>query len=135
MLLDVIEHVPKPRNLLKSIISLLKDNGRIFITVPNSVSLRKRLSVLGGKTNYANYEEFFDEENYRGHWREYSIDDIKTMSKKIGFKIEYLSGFNGIIPKGSLKFFFFKYFLFLYKLIIKIDISLSDTLGVTIKKV
>ncbi len=134
LLLDVIEHIPKPKRLLKSIINLLNKDGRIFITVPNSVSIRKRLSVLVGKTNYANYDEFYDEDNYRGHWREYSIGDIKKMTKKIGFKIEFISGFNGIIPKGNLKYFFFKNFLYLYKLIIKLDYSLSDTIGVIIKK-
>ena len=134
LLLDVIEHIPRPKSLLKSIIDLLDTNGRIFITVPNSVSIRKRLSVLVGKTNYANYDEFYDEDNYRGHWREYSIGDIKKMTKKIGFKIEFISGFNGIIPKGNLKYFFFKYFLYLYKLIIKFDSSLSDTIGIIIKK-
>ena len=134
LLLDVIEHIPRPKSLLKSIIDLLDTNGRIFITVPNSVSIRKRLSVLVGKTNYANYDEFYDEDDYRGHWREYSIDDLKKMTKKIGFKIEFISGFNGIIPKGNLKYFFFKYFLYLYKLIIKFDSSLSDTIGIIIKK-
>ncbi len=134
LLLDVIEHIPRPKSLLKSIINLLDTNGRIFITVPNSVSIRKRLSVLVGKTNYANYDEFYDEDDYRGHWREYSIDDLKKMTKKISFDIEFISGFNGIIPKGNLKYFFFKYFLYLYKLIIKFDSSLSDTIGIIIKK-
>ena len=134
LLLDIIEHVPKPKDLFNKVKDLLNDNGKILITVPNSVSLRKRLSVLIGKTNYAIYDEFFDEDDFRGHWREYSIDDLRILSKKINFKIKSTSGFNGIIPKGKIKFFFFKYFLFIYKFLIKIDISLSDTLGVLLEK-
>lgn len=134
LLLDVIEHVPQPKKLFNTILKLLNDNGKILITVPNSVSIRKRLTVLMGKTNYTNYDEFYSEDNFRGHWREYSIEDLKQLSKQIKFEIKSVSGFNGIIPKGKFKFFLFKYFLFLYKLIIKIDISLSDTLGVILEK-
>ncbi len=106
LLLDVLEHIPNPKSFLKDVFEFLDESSSLIITVPNSVSLRKRFSVMMGKTNYAFYDEYFDEEPFRGHWREYNIDDIKKLSKKINCKISHLEGINAIIPKNKILFFF-----------------------------
>ena len=134
LLLDVLEHVPSPKNFLSSVFKYINKNGHLVITVPNSVSLRKRLSVMLGKTNYASYNEFFDEVPFRGHWREYSIEDIRSLSKKINCKIKHLEGINAIIPKNKFLFLLYKKLNFIYNLIIKLFPSLSDTLCVILEK-
>ena len=134
LLLDVLEHVPNPKSFLENLFKFLDKNSSLIITVPNSVSLRKRISVIMGKTNYASYEEFFDEEPFRGHWREYSIEDISSLSKKINCEINHLEGINAIIPKNKFLFFLYKKFNFVYNLLIKLFPSLSDTLCVILKK-
>jgi 2-polyprenyl-3-methyl-5-hydroxy-6-metoxy-1,4-benzoquinol methylase len=134
LLLDVLEHVPNPKSFLKSLFNFLDKNSSLIITVPNSVSLRKRISVIMGKTNYASYEEFFNEEPFRGHWREYSIEDVSSLSKKINFEINHLEGINAIIPKNKFLFFLYKKFNFAYNLLIKLFPSLADTLCVILKK-
>ena len=134
LLLDVLEHVPSPKDFLNSVLKYLNKNGYLVVTVPNSVSLRKRLSVMLGKTNYASYDEFFDEVPFRGHWREYSIEDILCLSGKINFKIDYLKGINAIIPKNKIQFFLYSKFTFFYNFLIKLFPSLSDTICVVMKK-
>ena len=134
LLLDVLEHVPNPKFFLTNLFKFLKSNSYIVITLPNSVSLRKRISVLFGKTNYASYEEYYEEDPFRGHWREYSMSDIKTLSKKINFKIELLDGINAIIPRNKILYFFYTKLRFFYNLLIKIFPSLADTICVVLKK-
>lgn len=134
LLLDVLEHIPNPKSFLKDLFEFLDESSSLIITVPNSVSLRKRISVMTGKTNYASYEEYFDEEPFRGHWREYNIDDIKILSKKINCKINRLDGINAIIPKNKILFYLYKNFKFLYDFLIKIFPSLADTLCVVLNK-
>lgn len=134
LLLDVLEHVPDPKSFLKNLFEFLDENSNLIITVPNSVSLRKRISVMLGKTNYASYNDFFDEVPFRGHWREYSIEDIRSLSKKINCEIKHLEGINAIIPKNKFLFLLYKKFNFAYNLLIKLFPSLSDTLCVILKK-
>ena len=134
LLLDVLEHVPTPKTFVKNLLNFLDKDSYLIITVPNSVSLRKRISVLIGRTNYASYEDFFDEESFRGHWREYSMQDIKTLSRKINYKIIHLEGINAIIPNNKLLFFLYKKFNFIYNILIKAFPSLADTICVILKK-
>ncbi|WP_262590197.1 class I SAM-dependent methyltransferase [Candidatus Pelagibacter communis] len=134
LLLDVLEHVPTPKKFIYDVINFLEQNSYIIITVPNSVSLRKRISVFFGKTNYASYSEYFEEEPFRGHWREYSLDDILYLAKKINFEIKHLEGINAIVPRNKFLFFIYIKFKFLYNYLIKIFPSLSDTICVILKK-
>ena len=65
-----------------------KDGGVLVIVMPNSVNLRKRLSVLSGRTNYPPVDQFFHSSGiWRGHVREYTLSEMEYICKQNGFEI------------------------------------------------
>lgn len=53
MWLCVLEHLINPDKILKQLISILKQDGLIFISVPNVANLTMRISLLFGQFNYS----------------------------------------------------------------------------------
>jgi SAM-dependent methyltransferase len=87
--LAVIEHLHEsPREMLNCMGTLARPNGLLVITMPNSVNLRKRLSVLFGRTNYPPVDMFY---NYigvwRGHVREYTLREAVYICEASGFEV------------------------------------------------
>ena len=87
--LAVIEHLHEsPRRLLNAMGAYAKDDGLLVIVMPNSVNLRKRLSVLSGRTNYVPVDQFFySVGSWRGHVREYSLQETAYICREMGFEI------------------------------------------------
>lgn len=86
LLCDVLEHLhSSPRRLLVSLAGLLKNEGLLLITVPNAANLRKRFSLLAGKTNLPPFDQYYfhPEAQWRGHVREYVRDDLERMAKHL----------------------------------------------------
>lgn len=94
-LLDVIEHMhDSPWPLLDAAGLHLKPGGVLFISTPNSVNLRKRLSVLCGRTNYPPLEHFFRAASpWRGHVREYTLKEAAYACREAGFEVLRASTF------------------------------------------
>src|SRR5208283_1371721 len=77
--------------------NFLRDGGLLCVTVPNSVNLRKRVSVLTGRTNYPPIEHFFNApEQWRGHVREYTLNEMKYVCLEMGFEVLSLFAFERI---------------------------------------
>ena len=56
--------------------------------MPNSVNLRKRLSVLTGSTNYPPVDQFYYSlGTWRGHVREYTLKETIYICEASGFEI------------------------------------------------
>lgn len=89
MLHDVIEHLhDSPRELLNNLVELIKTNGYLFITVPNAVNIRKRISVIFGKTNLPPFDNYYwYPGSWRGHVREYVKDDLVQLAKFLNLEI------------------------------------------------
>lgn len=89
MLHDVIEHLhDSPRDLLNDLVELIKPNGYLFITVPNAVNIRKRISVILGKTNLPPFDNYYWYPGpWRGHVREYVKDDLFQTAKFLNLEI------------------------------------------------
>lgn len=87
--LAVIEHLHEsPRHLLNTMGRYLKTGGLLLVTMPNSVNLRKRISVLLGKTNYNPVDElYFASGTYRGHVREYTLSETVYICEQSGFDV------------------------------------------------
>jgi len=88
-LFAVIEHLHgSPADLLNTAGVHLKPNGLLCVTMPNSVNLRKRLSVISGKTNYPPIDQFFlNPGPWRGHVREYTLSETRYIIEATGFEI------------------------------------------------
>jgi 2-polyprenyl-3-methyl-5-hydroxy-6-metoxy-1,4-benzoquinol methylase len=96
MLHHVLEHIhDSPRQLLNDLISLLKPGGIIFLTVPNAVNLRKRITVALGNSNYQSYSSYYwYPGEFRGHIREYVNDDLVQLAKFQGLDVERVGNYN-----------------------------------------
>jgi len=80
LLLDIIEHLPKPEKLL----FLLKDKFRkgILINIPNAAFYSERLRLMFGKVTKSGL--FFPGE----HIRFWSIPEFKRTCRILGFKVK-----------------------------------------------
>ena len=89
MLHHVLEHLhDSPRDLLNDLVNLIKPNGYLFITVPNAANIRKRISIVLGKTNLPPFDEFYWYPGpWRGHIREYVKNDLIKLAEYLGLKI------------------------------------------------
>jgi len=87
--LAVIEHLHEsPRSLLNTMGIHLKENGLLVIVMPNSVNIRKRLSVLRGRTNYVPIDQFFYSlDTWRGHVREYTLAETEYICRQAGYEV------------------------------------------------
>lgn len=79
-LFDVVEHVEHDVDFLKSIYSYLTDGGFVFITVP-------AFNML-----------WSNEDVDAGHFRRYTIKELKRKLQLVGFQIEYASYIFSILP-------------------------------------
>lgn len=89
MLHDVLEHLhDSPRNLLNDLLELVKPNGKLFVTVPNAVNIRKRVKVLLGQTNMPPFEFYYwYPDPWRGHIREYTKGDLIKLCQFLGLDV------------------------------------------------
>jgi SAM-dependent methyltransferase len=85
----VIEHLHEsPRQLLNAMGRYARPGGWLVVTTPNSVNLRKRISVLFGRTNYPPVGQFLNARGlWRGHVREYTLSELTHVCKDSGFEI------------------------------------------------
>jgi SAM-dependent methyltransferase len=107
---DALEHLHEsPKNTLLPMLYMLKDNGIVFITVPNAGNIKKRLSLLIGKTNLPPYESYYWYPGlWRGHIREYVYNDLKQLCIYLDLSIELLTGVDHMlekVPKWLLPFY------------------------------
>lgn len=101
MLHDVLEHLHEsPRSLLTGLLDLVKPEGYLFITVPNAVNIRKRISVVLGRTNLPEFKGYYNYPGvWRGHIREYVKDDLRQLAGSLGLDIIELHGCHHILQQ------------------------------------
>ena len=101
MLHDVIEHLhDSPRELLAGLVGLLRPGGHLFVTVPNAVNIRKRLAVLGGRTNLPSFEYYFWHPGaWRGHVREYVRGDLQALARLLGLELRELKSCHNMLHR------------------------------------
>jgi SAM-dependent methyltransferase len=94
MLNDVIEHLHNsPRYLLTELLSYLKPHGLLFITVPNAATLKWRLNIFMGKSNYPRFNLFYwGPGSWRGHIREYVKDDFLQLNDYLNLELLLIKG-------------------------------------------
>jgi len=95
-----------PRNLCGCAMLKLRSGGKFVIETPNAANLKKRIGLLFGKTNYLGFDAYYESEQYWLHIREYTIEDMMYLAKRLNFsnwKIFGLNYFGQFYPgKGPL---------------------------------
>ena len=91
---EVLEHLNfNPLPVLLEINRILKNDGVIYIGMPNQANLGNRLLLLLGKSIRNPISDFFSQLNRNGnmivglHWREYTINETAEMLERMGFSI------------------------------------------------
>lgn len=87
---EIIEHLTNPRCLLSEAYRLLKSSGTIVITTPNVSRIGSIFKLLIGRSNYDRLIPSGcsnPEDEWRPHFREYSMDELKTLLQETNFKV------------------------------------------------
>ena len=88
----VIEHVDDPVNVLMRIKPFIKNDGKIFITVPNANSIHR---LIGVEMNLLENKFQLNTSDIRaGHQRVYDYKSLIDDIKRAGLTIEESGGYN-----------------------------------------
>ena len=79
---DVLEHLPDPQVMLSQAASLLSDNGKILVSLPNAVHWTVRAQVASGRFDYAN-RGILD----RGHLRFFTRRSAERLFDQAGLQV------------------------------------------------
>ncbi|HEX6977540.1 MAG TPA: methyltransferase domain-containing protein [Patescibacteria group bacterium] len=88
---EVFEHLRiDPLSTLKEINRVMKPKGIMILTTPNLYALHKIIMFNTGKGFNNAYIEFekLSKYGYMGHIREYSVNEVKNILEKSGFKVK-----------------------------------------------
>jgi SAM-dependent methyltransferase len=98
ILAEVIEHLyTPPQRILRSLRTLLEPGGYLVIQTPNAASLVKRIKILCGENPY----EMIREDPYNpGHFREYTIRELRALARTADFGVSSVSTANYFKPAG-----------------------------------
>jgi SAM-dependent methyltransferase len=82
-----------PIPIVERFVQLLKPDGYLYITVPNAISLFRRVSHLLGRTPYPSMADFQRQcdasqcADVSPHWREYTFADLQQLIHHAGGKV------------------------------------------------
>ncbi len=88
--LNVIEHVEDPVASLKFLSALVKDEGLIFISAPNCMSLNRRAGYKMGLLK--SYDQMAPKDYEVGHRRLYTVDMLTDHCNQAGLKVLAMKG-------------------------------------------
>lgn len=86
---DVLEHLSNPEAVLKRLKKLLKDDGRVLISIPNIGFIQQRVNHLFGNFSYNPAGGIMDET----HLRFFTFKTIKELCLKSGYQIAESYGY------------------------------------------
>ena len=86
---QVIEHLPfSAKATLNSFYRILKPGGLLLLSTPNIVRLTSVLRLIFRKSVHPPLADFFNSEPpFAGHYREYTLDELKQMVLWSGFEV------------------------------------------------
>lgn len=88
--LNVIEHVEEPIESLMALSHLVKDEGLIFISAPNCMSLNRRAGYKMGLLK--SYDQMAPKDYEVGHRRLYTVDMLTDHCDQAGLKVLSMKG-------------------------------------------
>ena len=111
---SVIEHFNfSPKFFLNQLYRICKKNSCILISTPNQLHLLNRLRALLGINIWENFDYYYESDQYFGHVREFTADEMILIGNKISnlkfIKLDY-SNFP-LYSNNSLHYFNFNFIL------------------------
>lgn len=86
----ILEHVDDPVRILKHFRRHLAPDGQMFVTVPNSEVLNRRLGYLAGLL--PDMQQLSEHDLLLGHKRYYTVESLRKDILKAGYAIKRLEG-------------------------------------------
>ena len=90
---EVVEHLNfNPLPVLKEINRVLRENGLLYVAMPNQVRVVNRMKLFFGKSIHNQIEDFFKQLDRHDnmivglHWREYALSETVQMVEAMGFE-------------------------------------------------
>jgi SAM-dependent methyltransferase len=82
---EVLEHLhTSPVHVFRFLKTLLKPGGLLIVGTPNAVALERRITLLAGKNPY---EIIRLNKHNPGHFREYTVEELKMLGKEAGLDL------------------------------------------------
>lgn len=88
--LNILEHVEDPISSLRKVESMLSDEGRVYISVPNCMSLNRRAGLKMGLLE--SYDKFAPKDVEVGHRRLYTVQMLTDHIEAAGLRLEAMKG-------------------------------------------
>jgi len=99
-----IEHQSNPMFFFNGLISQLKSGGFLYMATPNVTNFPNRLRFLLGRSPVSNIDEFFMAgDDFSGHFREYTLDELVRMFELSGFKENIAINVQSMRPRFRLR--------------------------------
>lgn len=95
---EVTEHLTNPKGFLLECYRVLRENGKLILSVPNICCLKNRLFVLFGKFPIAATANLKVE--WADHYSDYNIDLLRIVLSEAGFEIKEVRT-NGVFIRGK----------------------------------
>lgn len=98
-----IEHLKDPKIFLTNCRNALQHPGYLILSTPNAATLLKRIRFLFGRSpNWPVAEFFAAGEAFTGHWREYTLAELRTLCELSGFTVRKAENRDVLTPwKGA----------------------------------
>src|SRR5581483_8772087 len=87
VMVDIIEHLISPLNLLRQCRRILRDGGELIVAVPNSARVTNRLRMLvGDPVDMLHWDRYGDEQEHL-HW--FTASKLRHLLHCVRFTAEY----------------------------------------------
>jgi 2-polyprenyl-3-methyl-5-hydroxy-6-metoxy-1,4-benzoquinol methylase len=90
LFMNVLEHVDDPIACLKLLEKLLRDEGLLFVSAPNCMSLNRRAGYRMGLLD--RYDTLAPKDHALGHRRLYTVDMMRDHCEQAGLKVIAMKG-------------------------------------------
>jgi 2-polyprenyl-3-methyl-5-hydroxy-6-metoxy-1,4-benzoquinol methylase len=90
LFLNILEHVEDPIESLKKVEGILSDEGTVYISVPNCMSLNRRAGYKMGLL--PTYSQLAPKDIEVGHRRLYTVQMLTDHIEKAGMRLEAMKG-------------------------------------------
>lgn len=99
-----IEHQKDPKRFLESLLHATVPGGLIYLVTPNVSHLLNRVRFAFGRSPMqAHLHGFFDRgEQYEGHWREYTVHELRQMFEWAGATVVEACNVQSMRPRLKL---------------------------------
>ncbi len=133
---DVIEHLPNsPKKVMIECNRVLKKNGHILISTPNSIRLINRLKLMFGNSVWPKIETFYFKDYNETHHHEYTLKELKFVLNDNGFSIDKIKFFEeNINIDNRLNSFYGKFIKILLNLTLNLIPKLKSNMIIRAKK-